>query len=119
MITRVKKGLTLKEGTRLKSYFTTVVEYTVLDHFAKRKKEKVLPLVATERITARNDQYQFEERQMAALIHQKLQDITENTEQVKVILLVAKGYRYKEIVEKTTYKSEGAYNFEIILFISS
>lgn len=108
LITRIKKGLTLKEGTQLKSYFTSVVEYTVLDHFAKSKKEKALPLIATERITARNDHYQFEERQMATLIHQKLQDITENTEQVKVILLVAKGYRYKEIVQKTSYKSEGA-----------
>ena len=48
LITRVQKGLTLKEGTQLKSYFTTVVEYTVLDHFAKSKKEKVLPLIATE-----------------------------------------------------------------------
>ncbi len=108
LITRVKKGLTLKEGTRLKSYFTTVVEYTVLDHFAKSKKEKVLPLEATQRVTASNDSYQFEENQMAAIIHQKLQDITENAEQVKVILLVAKGYRYKEIVQKTSYKSEGA-----------
>ena len=108
LITRVKKGLTLNKGTRLKSYFTTVVEYTVLDHFAKRKKERVLPLEATRKIEASNDKYQFEENQVAALIYQKLQDITDNAEQVKVILLVAKGYRYKEIVQKTNYQSEGA-----------
>lgn len=108
LITRVKKGLILNKGTRLKSYFTTVVEYTVLDHFVKSKKEKVLPLEATRKIEASNDKYQFEENQIAALIHQKLQDITENAEQVKVILLVAKGYRYKEIVQKTNYQSEGA-----------
>ena len=42
------------------------------------------------------------------LIKQKLIDITENAEQVKVVLLVAKGYHYKEVVEKTSYLSEGA-----------
>lgn len=108
LITRVKKGLTLKEGTRLKSYFTSVVEYTVLDYFGKNKQEKVLPLAATHRVEASTDKYQFEESQMAELILQKLQDITENAEQVKVILLVAKGYKYKEIVTKTSYQSEGA-----------
>ncbi len=108
LITRVKKGLKLKEGTRLKSYFTTVVEYSVLDHFAKSKKEKTLPLLPNQRIESSNDTYAFEEAQIANLIKEKLQEITENAEQVKVILLFAKGYRYKEIVKKTTYKSEGA-----------
>ena len=108
LITRIKKGLTLKEGTRLKSYFTTVVEYSVLDHFAKTKKEKTLPLLPNQRIDVSNDTYAFEEAQIANLIKEKLQEITENAEQVKVILLFAKGYKYKEIVEKTTYKSEGA-----------
>ena len=108
LITRVKKGLTLQKGTRLKSYFTSVVEYTVLDYFAANKKSKLIPLVTTNNSAVSNDRYQFEESQMAALIHQKLQDITENAEQVKVILLVAKGYRYKEIVPKTSYQSEGA-----------
>lgn len=108
LITRVKKGLVLKEGTKLKSYFTSVVEYTVLDHFAKTKKEKTLPLIPTQRIEGASDVYEFEEQQVANLIKQKLQEITENEEQVKVILLVAKGYRYKEVVEKTSYQSEGA-----------
>lgn len=107
-ITRIKKGLVLKEGTKLKSYFTTIVEYTVLDHFAKTKKEKTLPLVATQQVTGSSDVYEFEEKQVANLIKEKLQEITENAEQVKVILLVAKGYRYKEVVEKTSYQSEGA-----------
>lgn len=108
LITRVKKGLVLKEGTKLKSYFTSVVEYTVLDHFAKTKKEKTLPLVPTQQLEGSSDVYEFEEQQVANIIKQKLQEITENAEQVKVILLVAKGYRYKEIVEKTSYQSEGA-----------
>jgi len=108
LITRLKKGLKLKEGTRLKSYFTTVVEYSVLDHFTKNKKERTLPLLPNQRMESSNDTYAFEEAQIAKLIKEKLQEITENAEQVKVILLFAKGYRYKEIVEKTTYKSEGA-----------
>lgn len=108
LITRVKKGLILKEGTRLKSYFTTIVEYSVLDYFAKSKKEKTLPLLPNQRIDIANDTYAFEEAQAANLIKEKLQEITENAEQVKVILLFAKGYRYKEIVKKTNYKSEGA-----------
>ena len=108
LITRVKKGLVLKEGTKLKSYFTMVVEYTVLDHFAKTRKERTLSFESVAFEESSHDVYQFEESQVAGLIHQKLQDITENPEQVKVILLVAKGYRYKEIVEKTGYQSEGA-----------
>ncbi|MEM1122229.1 MAG: hypothetical protein AAGJ18_17420 [Bacteroidota bacterium] len=108
LITRVKKGLQLREGTKLKSYFTTVVEYTVLDHFAKAKKDRTLSFENTARTEAVNDVYAFEEIQVAKLIQEKLQEITENTEQVKVMLLVAKGYRYKEIVQKTTYQSEGA-----------
>lgn len=108
LITRVKKGLTLKEGTKLKSYFTMVVEYTVLDHFAKTEKEKTISYESVAFVESSRDVYQFEESQVASLIHQKLQEITENPEQVKVILLVAKGYRYKEIVEKTGYQSEGA-----------
>jgi len=108
LITRVKKGLVLKEGTKLKSYFTMVVEYTVLDHFAKTRKEKTQSFESVAFVESSHDVYQFEESQVASLIHQKLQDITENPEQVKVMLLVAKGYRYKEIVEKTGYQSEGA-----------
>lgn len=108
LITRIKKGLVLKEGTQLKSYFTTVVEYTILDHFARIKKEKTISLEKDNRLDATQDIYAFEEAQVANLIKEKLQEITENAEQVKVILLVAKGYRYKEIVDKTTYKSEGA-----------
>lgn len=108
LITRVKKGLKLQEGTKLKSYFTTVVEYTVLDHFAKVKKEKTLPLLNTEKSESVSDVYQFEEKQIANLIRSKLLEITENPEQVKVILLIAKGYKYKEILDKTGYQSEGA-----------
>lgn len=108
LITRVKKGLVLKEGTQLKSYFTTVVEYSVLDHFAKVKKEKTQPLKPINGSHSETDVYEFEEHQVANLIRKKLQEITENAEQVKVILLFAKGYKYKEILEKTSYKSEGA-----------
>ena len=108
LITRIKKGLTLKEGTKLKSYFTTVVEYTVLDHFAQSKKDKTVPFEANRKIEIASDIYRFEEAQIANMIKEKLVEITENPEQVKVILLSAKGYRYREIVEKTTYKSEGA-----------
>ncbi|MEM1119136.1 MAG: hypothetical protein AAGJ18_01725 [Bacteroidota bacterium] len=108
LITRVKKGLELQSGTKLKTYFTSVVEYTVLDHFAKTKKEQTVPLTATQPLESSSDVYAFEEKQVANLIKERLQEITENTEQVKVILLVAKGYRYKEIVGKTNYQSEGA-----------
>lgn len=108
LISRIRKGLQLKEGTKLKSYFTGVVEYTVLDHFVKVKNTRVIPLEATKTLEFTKDTYQFEETQIANLLKEKLQEITENNEQVNVILLVAKGYRYKEIVEKTSYLSEGA-----------
>jgi RNA polymerase sigma factor (sigma-70 family) len=108
LITRIKKGLQLQEGTKLKSYFTTVVEYTVLDHFSKQKKEKTFDFEQVKKIESVNDTYQFEEKQIANIIKDKLQEITGNPEQVSVILLIAKGYKYKEIIEKTAYKSEGA-----------
>lgn len=108
LITRVKKGLRLQEGTKLKSYFTGVVEYAVLDHFAKQKKDRTLPIEAFPKSEATHQEFQFEKTQVARLIQEKLQEITDNPEQVSVILLVAKGYRYREIVEKTSYKSEGA-----------
>ena len=108
LITRLKKGIELKEGTKLKSYFTTIVEYAVLDHFAKVKKDKTLSLEATQRTEAENDTYEFEATQIANLIKDKLIEITQNPEQVKVILLISKGYRYKEVLEHTSYQSEGA-----------
>ena len=108
LISRVKKGLVLQPGTQLKSYFTTVVEYTVLDHFAQRRKNQTAALDLPPRDESVTVQHPLEARQTARLIREKLLDITENEEQVKVMLLVAKGYRYKEIIEKTAYQSEGA-----------
>lgn len=108
LILRIKKGLQLKEGTKLKSYFTTIVGYAVLDYFAERKKETTLPIDPTIKMEPTQDSYAFEQQQTAHLIKAKLIKITNNREQVNVMLLFAKGYKYKEIVTKTAYESEGA-----------
>ena len=85
-----------------------VVEYTVLDHFAQRNKNKTIPVESIERTASEPDVYTFEQTQIADLIQEKLLQITENPQQVSVILLVSKGYKYKEIIQKTGYQSEGA-----------
>ena len=108
LLTRIKKGLTLKEGTKLKTYYTSVVGYSILDHYESQKKEETpIPSDASTGITQLEIQT-FEASQIAKLVQEKFLQITGNPEQVAVILLVSKGYAYKEIVQKTNYKSEGA-----------
>ena len=107
LIKSVRNGLTLKEGTRLKSYFTGIGEYVILDFYAQQKKIKTEqgPLIENNTYVL-EDAYDFEKEQIALLIRNKLEEITGNAEQVKVLLLLAKGYKYKEILAKTNYQSE-------------
>lgn len=110
VISRIKNGLELRAGTRLNTYYTSVVGYAILDFLEDKKEKKHLPLTGQEQelphaIPATN---RLEKEQMALLIKEELERITGNSEQVKVILLYSRGYSYKEIVERTEYQSEGA-----------
>lgn len=107
-ITRIKNGLELRPETRLKTYYTAVVGYAILDFLESKRKKTFSPSVQPELEETTSTTDHLEKAQMAALIKEVLEQITGNVEQVKVILLFTKGYSYKEIVEKTNYKSEGA-----------
>jgi len=106
LISRLKKGLVLKEQTTLKTYYTGIVDYAVLDFLAEKKKTRVLDIPQHTYIVAH--QPHFEKEELAENIRKMLVDIIGNKEQVKVLLLQAKGYSYEEIVQETTYISNGA-----------
>ncbi len=109
LIKRIKGGLTLQAGTKLSSYYTTVVGYAILDHLQKLKDNHTAEVSdAVIDLNTTGPSHQFEKEQIATAIRKMLVDITKNEDQVKVILLFTKGYSYKEIVQKTNYKSEGA-----------
>ena len=109
LIKRIKGGLSLQAGTKLSSYYTTVVGYAILDHLKERKDTQVAEITSTV-IGLNPDlpEQHFEAEQIATSIKNMLVDITKNEDQVQVMLLFSKGYSYKEIVLKTNYKSEGA-----------
>lgn len=105
-ISRIKKGIVLKENTTLKTYYTGIVDFACLD-FVSPKKKEVLGELPVNR-TIEESESIIEKTERAQLIKEKLEQITGNAEQVKVLLLLAKGYSYKEIVPKTSYLSDGA-----------
>lgn len=110
IVTRFKKGLQLNEGTKLKSYFTTITGYAILD-FIKERREA--PQVQVEEIAwdlgePAKAPSVLESSEISIIIKERLEKWVGNREQVKVMLLFAKGYSYKEILKLTTYQSEGA-----------
>jgi len=106
LVSRLKNELVLKEQTTLKTYYTGIVDYAVLDFLAEKKKTKVLDIPQHTYIVAH--QHHFEKEELAENIRKMLVDIVGNKEQVKVLLLQAKGYSYEDIVQETTYISNGA-----------
>ncbi len=109
LVKRLKGGLTLQAGTKLSSYYTTVVGYAILDHIKKQKDNQTTEVTnAVIGLNTALPTHQFEAEQVATAIRNMLVDITKNEDQVQVMLLFSKGYSYKEIVQKTNYKSEGA-----------
>lgn len=108
IVNRIKKGLTLKKGTRLTSYYATVVEYAILDYLATIKKNytsDINRVVEQEAVLPANN---LEKQELANQLRIFLEEVTQNQEQVQVLLLFSKGYSYREIVSKTSYQSEGA-----------
>jgi len=73
---------------------------------SKKKKEVLVEFLP--KVELEEQELTFEKAERAQLIRKKLEQITGNAEQVKVLLLLTKGYSYKEIVQQTTYLSDGA-----------
>ena len=69
LIKRIKGGLTLQAGTKLSSYYTTVVGYAILDHLKERKETQVAEI--TSRVISLNPDlpaHHFEAEQIAISI---------------------------------------------------
>jgi len=110
IISRIKKGLQLQEGTKLTSYYTTVAGFAILDFIQDQTKSRkiVIEEVAWELGEPAEIEEQLDSKEAALIIKKKLNEWIGNEEQVKVLLLFTKGYSYKEILEITNYKSETA-----------
>ena len=108
LITRVRKGLQLEDGTRLTTYYTSVAGFAALDFVADRQKTAHEPVDDEQARENPAIVGQMEARERAQQIQAWLQQIVGHDEQVKVMLLQAKGYPFKEIVDLTNYQSEGA-----------
>ncbi len=108
IVERTLKGLQLKEGTRLTSYYATVAEYAILDYLSAKKKEQTHSLDTVFIPTVELPPNNLEKKELAIELKSFLEKVTKNKEQVQVLLLFAKGYSYRDIVEKTSYNSEGA-----------
>ena len=109
LVKRIKGGLTLQAGTKLSSYYTTIVGYAILDHLKEKKDNQVAEITSVVTgVDTTIPLHHFEAEQIANAIKNMLVSITKNEDQVQVMLLFSKGYSYKEIVQKTNYKSEGA-----------
>lgn len=110
IITRIKKGLQLQEGTKLTSYYTTITGFAILDFIQDqtRSRKIVIEEVAWEMGEPAAIEEELNAKESAWIIKKKLNEWIGNEEQVKVLLLFTKGYSYKEILELTNYKSETA-----------
>lgn len=108
LITRIRKGLQLAEGTRLTTYYTSVAGFAALDFVADRKGTTHEAVVEDQAQQNPEIVGKMEARERAQRIQEWLQQIIGHDEQVKVLLLQAKGYSFKEIVDLTNYHSEGA-----------
>lgn len=109
LVTRVRKGLELKEGTRLTTYYTSVAKFAALDFVRDRQRaqshEEVLPNQAIEPPAIEG---KMEQEERSQRIRQWLEEVISNQDQVEVLLYHTQGYTYKEIVGLTNYRSEGA-----------
>jgi DNA-directed RNA polymerase specialized sigma24 family protein len=110
IITRIKKGLQLQDGTKLTSYYTTVAGFAILDFIQDQSKSRKIEIeeVVWEIGEPAEIEDHLDSKESALIIKKKLIEWVGNEEQVKVLLLLTKGYSYKEILDLTNYKSETA-----------
>ncbi|HMQ08530.1 MAG TPA: hypothetical protein PKC30_14615 [Saprospiraceae bacterium] len=108
ILRRIKKGLILQEGTQLSSYYTGVARFAALDFIQDRRKTETLLVEENVRIEYPSLEEKMDHEGRAIRIRVWLQKVVDNTEQVEVLLWNARGYSFREIVEKTGYESEGA-----------
>lgn len=108
LITRVRNGLQLTDNTRLTTYYTSVAKFAALDFLADRKATAYVGVEADQVQEKPKVLGQLEDSDRSRQIQAWLQRIVGNEEQVKVMLLQAKGYSFKEIVALTSYHSAGA-----------
>ena len=102
---RVKKeGWHLRKAS-LKTYYTELVRYAILDYLQPNKNSQVASLTNTEQKPIAPILLETEERVEG--LTKFLLSIVNNTAQVQVLLLVAKGFSHQEIAaeERVIYSS--------------
>lgn len=108
-IKRIKKGLTMYKS-KLSSYYTLITKYAILDYLTKYKNrnETEIDDIAYTLGELAGFDTNIDNEQKSAFLREKLEKFVKNTEQLKVALLFFDGYSYREILERTNYKSETA-----------
>lgn len=109
IVSRFRKGLVLNEETSLITYYTSVAKFAALDFVRDLKAEQRFQEVEEDQvIVLPTVQKNMEKNERSQEIRQWLIRIVGNEEQVNVLLLHTSGLSYQDILEETSYKSEGA-----------
>lgn len=108
-ITRIKNGMELRPETRLATYYTSIAKFAVLDFVRDRKAHHQYQFIQEQQaVEPPLIERKMEREERAREIEAWLFRIVENKDQVKVLLLQAEGWAYKDILLQTDYQSEGA-----------
>mgnify|MGYP006284095149 FL=1 len=110
LVTRIKNGWKKRGEVKLTTYYTSVAGYSVLDYLQERKQKDSFSLdeVMLDMPEPSRVQRKLESEERKEHIQAWLEKMVGNSEQVNILLLHAEGYSYKEMLDYTTYKSEGA-----------
>lgn len=108
LLSRVRKGLQLEIGTQLATYYVSVARFATLDLIREQKETAHQEVSETYLKAEPRILDQLEQKDRARHIKEWLERIVGNEEQVVVLLLQSKGYVFRDILAKTSYRSEGA-----------
>lgn len=109
LFTRLRKGMTLNEGTSLTTYYTGVAKFAALDFVRDRQDGPQHQEVEERDAVAPPEVHEkMEQAERIKEIRQWLYNVVQNEEQVNILLMHARGFSYQEMLDRTSYKSEGA-----------
>ncbi|PHN06447.1 sigma-70 RNA polymerase sigma factor region 4 domain-containing protein [Flavilitoribacter nigricans] len=109
IVSRFRKGLNLGEAATLRTYYTSVAKFAALDFVRSRKADSDFQEVVEDQvIVVPTVQENLEQSERLQSIRAWLVKVLANEGQVEVLLLHAKGFSYQEMLDNTTYNSEGA-----------
>lgn len=108
-VSRIKRGLELKPDTKLTTYYTSISKFAALDFVRDRQSQQNYQEVEDyQAIEHPVVEQKMEKEERAREIKAWLNQIVGHEDQVKVLLLQARGFSYRDILAQTEYQSEGA-----------